>query len=230
MSIDYLPDEMDALASKLGYNGVHPQFADGLVVGWRAACEAMHKKAQAKAGPHSQGNDNEQQHTPEPWFVTAGSSSNSVMIRRGSRRIEQALAQVFYTKQAPVSLGGCGSANAARIVACVNAMKGISNPGAFRLKADADAKARHADGEDVICGLYVAAEVECNEWRRICQMNKAQDKTGRVNLKLMAKGAISSNSFEQAIERHDAERQKNGLENLSHVVLKYPAAEAARGT
>ena len=43
--IDYLPDEMDALASKLGYNGVHPQFADGLVVGWRAACEAMHKKA-----------------------------------------------------------------------------------------------------------------------------------------------------------------------------------------
>jgi hypothetical protein len=49
MSIDYLPDEMDALASKLGYNGVHPQFADGLVVGWRAACEAMNKKAQAKA-------------------------------------------------------------------------------------------------------------------------------------------------------------------------------------
>jgi hypothetical protein len=51
VNIDYLPDEMDALASKLGYNGVHPQFADGLVVGWRAACEAMNKKAQAKAEP-----------------------------------------------------------------------------------------------------------------------------------------------------------------------------------
>jgi hypothetical protein len=44
MNIDYLPDEMDALASKLGYNGVHPQFADGLVVGWRAACAAMAAK------------------------------------------------------------------------------------------------------------------------------------------------------------------------------------------
>jgi hypothetical protein len=51
MSIDYLPDEMDALASKLGYNGVHPQFADGLVAGWRAACEAWHARAQAKAAP-----------------------------------------------------------------------------------------------------------------------------------------------------------------------------------
>ena len=48
--IDYLPEERWAAAMKLGYDigcDTPAAFRDG----WRAACEAMHARAQAKAGP-----------------------------------------------------------------------------------------------------------------------------------------------------------------------------------
>ena len=48
MSIDYLPDEMNYERSAHLWGGTK---ADAFDAGWRAACEAMHKKAQAKAPP-----------------------------------------------------------------------------------------------------------------------------------------------------------------------------------
>jgi hypothetical protein len=46
MNIDYLPDEMNAYAKGMKL----PEISE-FYRGWRAACEAMHKKAQAKAEP-----------------------------------------------------------------------------------------------------------------------------------------------------------------------------------
>jgi hypothetical protein len=48
MSIDYLPDEMNYERSAHLWGGTK---ADAFNAGWRAACEAMNKKAQAKAEP-----------------------------------------------------------------------------------------------------------------------------------------------------------------------------------
>jgi hypothetical protein len=48
MSIDYLPDEMNYERSAHLWGGTK---ADAFNAGWRAACEAMHKKAQAKPAP-----------------------------------------------------------------------------------------------------------------------------------------------------------------------------------
>ena len=47
MNIDYLPDEMNYDRSNLCWN--EPATADAFNDGWRAACEAMHARAQAKA-------------------------------------------------------------------------------------------------------------------------------------------------------------------------------------
>jgi hypothetical protein len=46
MEVDYLPDEMNAYAKGMKL----PEISE-FYRGWRAACEAMHKKAQAKAPP-----------------------------------------------------------------------------------------------------------------------------------------------------------------------------------
>lgn len=68
-------------------------------------------------------------HTPEPWYIGTGGAQNAATIRRDTKR-GQAIAQVFYTNQQPASLGGCGTANAERIVACVNACAGMADPAA----------------------------------------------------------------------------------------------------
>jgi hypothetical protein len=47
MSIDYLPDEMAKAADHYGVNRQISEF----YLGWRAACEAWHARAQAKAAP-----------------------------------------------------------------------------------------------------------------------------------------------------------------------------------
>ena len=45
MEVDYMPDEMAKAADHYGVNRQISEF----YLGWRAACEAWHKKAQAKA-------------------------------------------------------------------------------------------------------------------------------------------------------------------------------------
>jgi hypothetical protein len=48
MEVDYLPDEMEANTYRLGCSASE---ADAFDAGWRAACEAMQARAQAKGEP-----------------------------------------------------------------------------------------------------------------------------------------------------------------------------------